>query len=141
MIRSNPIWTVTSHNAQRSSPCPDLVLGRLADESFIICKGDVTWGDSISLVVGDDLNSAVLVDANLGTESANAAGSSPKNGSNWLRKIEQYLAIILGDWAANNSNLCRDVHLEYMTADLRDNADVDSSHSSIWTSSVEMTLR
>mmetsp|Transcript_66490 Transcript_66490/g.105215 ORF Transcript_66490/g.105215 Transcript_66490/m.105215 type:complete len:271 (-) Transcript_66490:42-854(-) len=41
-----------------------LVLGCLSDEPFIICEGHIGRGNAIALVVGDDLYSAILVNAN-----------------------------------------------------------------------------
>mmetsp|Transcript_13397 Transcript_13397/g.16545 ORF Transcript_13397/g.16545 Transcript_13397/m.16545 type:complete len:292 (-) Transcript_13397:83-958(-) len=47
-----------------------LILGRLSDESFIICEGHVRRRDAIALVVGDDLYSAILVNADAGVSGA-----------------------------------------------------------------------
>ena len=42
----------------------DLILGGVADESLIVGEGDIGWCRSVSLVVGDDLDSIVLPDTN-----------------------------------------------------------------------------
>jgi hypothetical protein len=41
-----------------------LILGRISNESLFIGKSHDTWSDSVSLVIGNDLNSSVLVDTN-----------------------------------------------------------------------------
>jgi len=39
-----------------------LVLGGISDETLILGEGDIGRGDTVTLVVGDDLDTAVLVD-------------------------------------------------------------------------------
>ena len=38
----------------------DLVLCGIADQTFIVGKGDIGRGCSITLIIGDDLNAIVL---------------------------------------------------------------------------------
>jgi len=43
-----------------------LVLGSITDKSFSFSEANIGWGGSVTLVVGDDLDSFVLPDADTG---------------------------------------------------------------------------
>ncbi len=45
-----------------------LILGGVADEAFLVRKGDVRGGDSVALVVGDDFDTAVFHDSDAKTK-------------------------------------------------------------------------
>ena len=42
----------------------NLVFGCISYESFIVIEGNVGWCGSISLIIGNDLDSVILPDAN-----------------------------------------------------------------------------
>jgi len=44
----------------------NLVFGSISNESFSLSECDIGWGGSVSLIVGDDLNSLILPDADAG---------------------------------------------------------------------------
>ena len=44
----------------------DLVFGCISDESFVVIEGDIGRSGSVSLIIGNDLNSVVLPDADTG---------------------------------------------------------------------------
>ena len=42
-----------------------LVLGGVTNQTFtLICESHVRWGDAVSLVIGNDFNTAILVHSN-----------------------------------------------------------------------------
>jgi len=43
-----------------------LVLGGVADQTLSVGEGDVGWGGSVTLIVGDNLHLAMLEDADAG---------------------------------------------------------------------------
>ncbi len=53
-----------------------LVLGGVSDESLGVSEGDIGWGGSISLIVGNDLNSIILPNTNTGVGSAKVDSNS-----------------------------------------------------------------
>mmetsp|Transcript_110555 Transcript_110555/g.207169 ORF Transcript_110555/g.207169 Transcript_110555/m.207169 type:complete len:277 (-) Transcript_110555:55-885(-) len=65
-----------------------LVLCCLADEALILRERHIGWCDSIALVIWDDLNAAVLVDA------YTRVGGSKVNTNDW--SIDLFLIIVLG---------------------------------------------
>lgn len=44
----------------------DLVLGSITNESLRVVEGDIRWGGSVTLVVGNDFDSVVLPDTDTG---------------------------------------------------------------------------
>ena len=64
----NLITELSSNQSFGIEDCVDrifgsLVFGSISNESFCFCEGNIWWGGSVSLVVGNDLNSFVLPDA------------------------------------------------------------------------------
>jgi hypothetical protein len=55
-----------------------LVLGSISDESLSVGEANVGWGGSVTLIVGDDLDSFVLPDAytGVGGSEIDSDGSS-----------------------------------------------------------------
>mmetsp|Transcript_94321 Transcript_94321/g.172909 ORF Transcript_94321/g.172909 Transcript_94321/m.172909 type:complete len:283 (-) Transcript_94321:20-868(-) len=65
-----------------------LVFRRLADQALVFSECHIGWSDSIALIVWDNLNSAILVDAYAGV------GGSKVNTNDW--SIDLFLIIVLG---------------------------------------------
>lgn len=40
-----------------------LIFGWVSDESFCFCEGNIRWGGSVALIIGDDLNPIILPDS------------------------------------------------------------------------------
>lgn len=45
--------------------CGKLVLGSITNQTFIVSsKGHIGWGDAVTLVIGNDLNTSILENSN-----------------------------------------------------------------------------
>jgi hypothetical protein len=47
-----------------------LIFGRITDESLSFGEGDIRWSGSVTLIIGDDLNSVILPDSNTGVSGS-----------------------------------------------------------------------
>lgn len=67
-----------------------LVFGGVADESFGLCEGDIGWGGSVSLIVGNDFDSVVLPDSDTGVSSTEIDSNSFRSVGHWFRSDNDY---------------------------------------------------
>ena len=47
-----------------------LIFGGITDESLSFGEGDIRWSGSVTLIIGDDLNSVILPDSNTGVSGS-----------------------------------------------------------------------
>lgn len=54
----------------------NLVFGSISNKSLVVIEGNIGWGGSISLIIGNDLNSIVLPDSDTGVGSTEIDSNS-----------------------------------------------------------------